>query len=386
MTGRYNLKKIRTSRTQKGQAKPAKRRSQRSFPASSFDEPLNFAQEVFRIGGGQPVKRLTLFDQLGKSPESSSSRQLIIDAGRYGLTSGGVAAESIGLTPQGLIAVNDQISKREQARARIELAVSQIEPFAKLYDKFVGTKLPAKAVLVDAARDLGIPADLAAEAVDTFIVNLRLVGLLKTLSGAERIVQIDLALDEIPASSLSPRADSRTAKSQGLITAEHARFEATCFYIAPIGEESSDARRHSDLFLGSLVEPAMEEFGLAVLRADSIDQPGVITRQIIEYIMRSRLVIADLSFHNPNVFYELALRHAVKLPIVQIVRAADRVPFDVNQMRTISIDTSDIYSLVPKIESYRSEIANQVRRALEPEHVVDTPISVYFPNLSVKPG
>jgi hypothetical protein len=99
--------------------------------------------------------------------------------------------------------------------------------------------------------------------------------------------------------------------------------------------------------------------------------------------MRSRLVIADLSFHNPNVFYELALRHAAKLPIVQIIRASDDIPFDINQMRTIEIDTSDIYSLVPKIESYRSEIANQVRRALEPDHVVETPISNYFPSLQV---
>lgn len=73
----------------------------------------------------------------------------------------------------------------------------------------------------------------------------------------------------------------------------------------------------------------------------------------------------------------------MKLPVVQIVRASDRIPFDVNQMRTIPIDTSDIYALVPKIESYRAEIANQVRRALEAGHVVDTPISIYFPNLSV---
>jgi hypothetical protein len=127
----------------------------------------------------------------------------------------------------------------------------------------------------------------------------------------------------------------------------------------------------------------MEAFQLKVVRADSIDKPGIITRQIIEYIMRSRLVIADLSFHNPNVFYELALRHAVKLPIVQLIRISAKVPFDVNQMRTIQIDTTDIYSLVPKIEFYRAEIANQVRRALEVDHIVDTPISTYFPNMSV---
>ena len=253
----------------------------------------------------------------------------------------------------------------------------------KLYDKFVGNKLPANAVLIDAAKDAGIDADHAAEAVDTFVVNLRFVGLLRTLSGAERIITLDMLLGDLPAASAPPGQTAAARPATQIVTSEHAQFESTCFYIAPIGDEGSEARKHSDLFLGSIVEPALEPFQLKVIRADSIDKPGTITRQIIEYIMRSRLVIADLSFHNPNVFYELALRHAVKLPIVQLIRTVDTVPFDVNQMRTIQIDTTDIYSLVPRIDSYRAEVANQVRRALEPDHVVDTPISTYFPNMTV---
>jgi len=118
-----------------------------------------------------------------------------------------------------------------------------------------------------------------------------------------------------------------------------------------------------------------------VVRADAIDKPGTITRQIIEYLLKSRLVIADLSFHNPNVFYELALRHAMRLPVVQLIRASDRVPFDLNQIRTIRIDTSDIYALVPKIDTYRSEIASQVRRALDDPDSVDNPITTYYPGL-----
>ncbi len=344
---------------------------------------MEFAQKIYAIAGGQPVKRLTLFDQLGKSPESGPSRQIIINAGRYGLTRGGVAADNIGLTEEGLLAVDDQASAREQARARISLAIEKIEPFEKLFAKFVGTKLPAKAVLIDAAKEIGLKSDYAAEAVDTFIVNLRFVGLLKTLSGAERIITVDMHLDELPSSNRPKTAMEPVLPKSNLITTEQAQFETTCFYIAPIGADGSEARKHSDLFLGSLVEPALEEFGLRVLRADSIDSPGVITHQIIEYIVRSRLVIADLSFHNPNVFYELALRHAMKLPIVQLIRASEKLPFDVNQMRTIPIDTSDIYSLVPKIESYRAEIASHVRRALDANHVVETPISIYFPNMKV---
>lgn len=369
--------------TSKAETALRKKRSQRSFPASTFEEPLEFARAIFRIGSGQPVKRLTLFDQLGKSPESGGSRQLIVNAGKYGLTRGGVQADNIELTPEGQKAVDEQVTRREQARVWTELAITRIEPFQKLYDKFVGNKLPAHAVLIDAAKDAGIEPEHAAEAVDTFVVNLRFAGLLKTLSGAERIISLDMLLSELPAASSPSSSSSPSVPSGSIITSEHAQFESICFYIAPIGDEGSEPRKHSDLFLGSIVEPALETFGLQVIRADSIDKPGIITRQIIDYIMRSRLVIADLSFHNPNVFYELALRHAIKLPIVQLIRSTDKLPFDVNQMRTISIDTTDIYSLVPRIDSYRAEVANQVRRALEADYVVDTPISTYFPNLTV---
>jgi len=234
-----------------------KKRSQRSFPASTFEEPLEFAKAVFRIG---------------------------------------VQADNIELTPEGRKAVDEQVTPREQSRLRVQLAISQVEPFQKLYEKFMGNKLPAHAVLIDAAKEIGIDAEHAAEAVDTFVVNLRFVGLLKTLSGAERIISLDMLLGELPASISTAQVQSAPAlQSSAIVTSEHAQFESTCFYIAPIGDEGSEPRKHSDLFLGSLIEPALEPFKMNVIRADSIDKPGVITRQIIEYIMRSRLVIADLS-------------------------------------------------------------------------------------------
>ena len=369
------------------------RRKQRPFPASTFEESLDFAKKIHGIASGQPVRRITLFDELGKSPESSASRQLIINAGRYGITKGGIQAENIELTDLGRKCADEQVTPRERLRARIQAAVLEIDPFAKVFDRFEGNKLPAHSVLQDAFKEFEVDEEYLSEAVDLFIVNLRFVGLLKTLSGAERIISVDMRLDEVPSSSernYSPSSGyepGQTLDERGstqIITSGQAQYEATCFFIAPIGEEGSEARKHSDMFLSSFVEPAVEEFGLNVVRADAIDKPGIITRQIIEYVMRSRIVIADLSYHNPNVFYELALRHALKKPIVQIARLSDKIPFDINQMRTILIDTTDIYTLLPKVESYRSEISAQVRRALESDHVVDTPISIYFPNLQIQ--
>ncbi len=163
-----------------------------------------------------------------------------------------------------------------------------------------------------------------------------------------------------------------------------AGVETTCFYVTPIGDEGTEFRKHSDLFLSHIVEPALEQFGLKVVRADQIGKPGIISRQVFDYLVRSRLVIADLSLHNPNVFYELAVRHMLKKPVVQISRVADKVPFDISQMRTVLIDNTDIYSLLPKLELYKSEIAAQTRKALEESDSSDNPISIYYPTLEVR--
>lgn len=367
--------------------KKAKRtRRQRPFPACSFEEALELPNAIQESSSGQPIRRLTLFDHLGKSPDSGLSRQLVTNAGKYGLTKGSYVAEQIELTPEGSKATDQDLSARERARARIKLAIEDIPSFKALFDRFVGNKLPSKSVLVDAIKEFEVPDDFAEEAVDTFIVNLQFVGLLQTLSGAERIIPVDHYLDSIPARTrrVDLTADEEPIKqATDLITQESATFETTCFYVTAIGDEGTDVRKHSDLFLGSIVEPALDAFNLNVVRADAIDKPGMITRQVIDYLLRSRLVIADLSFHNPNVFYELAIRHAMRLPTVQITRSEDRIPFDVHQARTIKIDCTDIFSLVPKLDTYRAEIANQVRRALEDPDATDNPITTYYPTFRV---
>jgi len=366
-------------------SKKAKRtRTVRNFPASTFEDALDLAKSVLDFGAGQPVRRVSLFGHLGKSPESGASRQLITNANKYGLIKGSTQAEQLELTSDGKKAVDDQIQARERTRARVNLAVLGIEPFAALYEKFTGLRLPAKAALTDAIKEIGVGADAAEEAVDTFVVNLRFVGLLQTLSGADRIITLDHLLDELPTSIPAEVTRNATPEPRNeLITSTEAHFESTAFYITPIGDLGSEHRDHSDLFLGSIIEPALEPLQLTVVRADKIDRPGIITKQVIEYLFKSRLVIADLSYHNPNVFYELAIRHMLRKPVVQIMRSADTIPFDVNQVRTITIDTTSIYKLVPQIDTYRSAIAAQARKALEDPDAVDSPISMHFPAADV---
>ena len=356
------------------------------FPAATFEDALELATAVYEAGAGQPVRRVTLFDQLGKSPDSGRSRQLVTNSAKYGLTTGSYTAEFLALTQDGLQAVGDDVSAAARLRARFKLAVESVEVFKTLYETYLGNRLPAQAVLADKAREAGVPEEDLSECVETFTVNTKFVGVLRSISGAERLLSIDAIIDDfLPAGTTPAPAPRALVHPRGSATPseeqiENAGYDTACFYISPIGHEGSEQRKHADLFMGALVEPALGEFGLRLVRADQIGDAGMITGQIIEHIIHSKLVIVDLSFHNPNVFYELALRHAVRRPIVQISRASDRLPFDVGQVRTIVVDTTDIYTLVPQLESLKAQIAAQIRKTLDEKSEVENPLSVFAPS------
>ena len=386
--------KVKRNKPRKAKAIPvAAKRSRRTtlFPASSFEEALTIPNAIQKHASGQKIRRLTLFDQLGKSPESGPSRQLIINANKYGLTKGSCSSEHLELTADGKLATGTEVPPRERLTARFRLAIEKITPFKQLYDSQKGNRLPASSVLEDIAKENGIPAEDVTECVEMFIVNAKFLGILKPIAGAERIISIEQALEELPAAAGSTAISSTTVATatankpvaQAVTSSKEQSWDNVCFYISPIGEEGSEHRMHSDLFLGSLVEPALEEFGLTVVRADKIGKPGMITSQIVEHILKAKLVIADLSFHNPNVFYELSLRHVSRLPTVQIIRKCDKIPFDLDQFRTIQIDTTSIFTMVPNLQSYKAEIATQVRMALKNPDSVDNPISTFYPSLNV---
>ncbi len=148
--------------------------------------------------------------------------------------------------------------------------------------------------------------------------------------------------------------------------------EKSCFVIAPIGDQDSDTRKRSDQVLRHVIRPAAETCGYQAIRADEIDKPGMITSQVIQHIVNDPLVIADLTERNPNVFYELAIRHALRKPLVQLIKKGEQIPFDVAGSRTIHVDHRDLDS----VESAKNQIVEQVR-ALEADSTdIETPISV----------
>jgi hypothetical protein len=110
-----------------------------------------------------------------------------------------------------------------------------------------------------------------------------------------------------------------------------------CFVIGPIGDEDSEHRIHADWLYTGIILPVFEKHfeDFSVERADKIPTPGMVSSQIINRLHEAELVIADLSFHNANAFYEMSIRHGVAKPIIHMIRKGERIPFDVIPHRAI---------------------------------------------------
>lgn len=107
-----------------------------------------------------------------------------------------------------------------------------------------------------------------------------------------------------------------------------------CFFISPIGDAESEARKHSDFVKKYIVEPACKKYDYEVIRADEENTINKIDEDVFRHLDNDDLAIADLTGANPNVYYEAGYRTAKGLPIIYIAERGTLLPFDVGHIRT----------------------------------------------------
>jgi hypothetical protein len=126
--------------------------------------------------------------------------------------------------------------------------------------------------------------------------------------------------------------------------------------IAPIGAHGSFARTRSDYVLDRIIAPALAQCGYKAERADNIEGLSMISDEVMRRLAEDPLVVADLTSYNPNVFYELAIRHANHKPVVQIIERGSTLPFDIKDMRTIEVSLG----LDRDVEEARNQLRSYV--------------------------
>ena len=111
-----------------------------------------------------------------------------------------------------------------------------------------------------------------------------------------------------------------------------------CFIITPISNNDSPERRKANGVINSVIKPLLQSNAHNfnnIKAAHEISESGSINSQIMNSIFDADLVIANLTNSNPNVMYELAVRHAIQKPIIHICEDNTKLPFDIIDQRTI---------------------------------------------------
>lgn len=146
----------------------------------------------------------------------------------------------------------------------------------------------------------------------------------------------------------------------------------TCFLVSPIGEEGSEVRVKANDFRDYIIKgcDAIREYSYDVIRADDINEPGRITSQIMRKIVECELVIVDVTGWNSNVYYEMAIRHAIGKPIIVCAEIGTILPFDTRDNRTI------FYSMHSRIaDQARKQLSEQIKIIDSGAFTPDSPVS-----------
>ncbi len=143
----------------------------------------------------------------------------------------------------------------------------------------------------------------------------------------------------------------------------------TCFIITPIGAGTDPIRRHIEGIIDAVIVPVMgSDYDIKV--AHRLFNTGSITKQIIELIYQSDLVIANITQTNPNVMYELAIRHTLGLPTITMSEIGTKLPFDISSERTIFYknDIRGVNEAQEELKKYLSNIDYDSGRTTGPIH------------------
>jgi len=109
------------------------------------------------------------------------------------------------------------------------------------------------------------------------------------------------------------------------------------FIVSIIGHDGSEQRARADEMLNFVIAPAVRSSGLDVRRADLSPRPGPILDRIVTDLVGAKVIVADLTGANPNVYYEVGVAHALQKRVVLLIDQHANLPFDVSGSTVIAV-------------------------------------------------
>lgn len=158
-----------------------------------------------------------------------------------------------------------------------------------------------------------------------------------------------------------------------------------CFVIMGFGKKTDyNTGRTIDLDLtyNQIIKPVIEEIGLTCIRGDEIQDSGTIDVEMYSLLLKSDLVIADISTLNPNALYELGVRHSIKqYSTVIMMEKQSKIPFDLDHTRVFKYE--HLGDEISRVEVGRcKKMLFELLCSIIYECKVDSPLYTYIKELS----
>jgi hypothetical protein len=296
-----------------------------TFPKHPLEDALSVAKALEDKNAGNPMPAQQVAVAIGfKQPTDWRFLDLARSAEQYGLVSRSGTKGPISLTQVGRdVVAPGSPSQRSAALLQSFRAVAQ---FANVEKHYGGKRIPEDEFFFNTlARDYEVPRDRAEHFARVFVANLRFLG--SFVSGGGSVEVSAPVVEGVGTVTPAERVPSPVLSAEPRVR----EFLDTCFVMMPFGD-------WFDRYYAEIYVPSIKEAGFEPVRADELFSTGSVVEQIWEQIQKSKVLLADLTGKNANVFYELGLAHAAHKPVVFTAANVEDVPFDLRHLRVIIYD------------------------------------------------
>lgn len=318
------------------------------FPRHTVEQALRIPRAILDQNAGKPCTPREAAAFLGMKVSGAFNVE-VASASKFGFLDR-PAKEKIRPTDLAKLILRPQQDGDETRGYR--RAVMQAPILSDVYNHYRGENLPDERFLANALGDkFGIsPSDLG-EFRDVLLASLKQASLVEEHGDKLRVVDVT--------SEPSSTAGSGSPALEKLSREVRLGTGDSCFVVMPFAEPHGG-------YYSKVYVPAIEKAGLKPVRADaSIFGAGKIIDQIWAGINSARVLVAELTTKNPNVFYELGLAHALKKPVVLVSSNEEDVPFDLKHIRVIYYDMSDPFWGTKLIEKVAENVLSAIKHPEE---------------------
>ena len=323
MTAQRTTKKA-PNKKEASRKKPVVAASQAKYPRHSISDALRIPKAILDQNAGKVCGDDQAAQFLGLKSAAGPFGVEISSGVKYGFLSR-PEKKQLEVTELGKQILRPK--SNEDVAKGYQKAVLNAPVISEVYKHYRGENLPDAQFFDNALEDtFSVPKEKLSEFKDIFSSSLRTASLLEEHDGRVRVLD--------SASSIESTEES-TEYIERLSSGVSVKAGDSCFVMMPFTSPIGDCYT-------SVCKPAIEKANLTPVRADNeIFGAGKIMDQVWSGINAAKVLVAELTTKNPNVFYELGIAHALEKPVVLVSSNEDDVPFDLKHIRVIYYDKND---------------------------------------------